>query len=340
MFFYSDDNTTFINKFDALDYKEKTKQQVYFYYHDDIYKGINWTVEPIESLDTLYKQQAQRIRDEYDYIVLCYSGGYDSTNILETFHYNNIKLDKIVVTGPFSRDTTTDQDQNHNGEAYNNAFPYLRELGLDNIVQTIDYTDLYGTPDNFSIFEYGDDWTRYIGGRPSPHHFFWRDLERYVVPKEFQDKKIAIIWGTDKPVLREDPISYELYFEFPDIILTSYARHNQPFRSNTTNINFYWDPQAPLILIKQLHIIKRFFQTHEDNLPLNVNTLVNLIYNFKRPILYKSAKTSDPRFAKRDKFLLSKQESDIFKFYITGLKKVKNYSWHGIYTKRYIIYKP
>ena len=340
MFFYSDDGTTFGNKFAAQDYKEKTRQQIYFYYHDDVYKNINWTIEPPDSLDTLYKQQAQRIRDEYDYVILCYSGGYDSTNILETFFYNNIKLDKIVVTGPFSRDTTTDQDQNHNGEIYNNAFPYLKELGLDSIVQTIDYTDVYGTPEKLSIFSYGDDWAKYIGARQSPHHFFWRDLEKYVVPKEYQDKKIAIIWGTDKPVLKEDNKTYELYFEFPDIVITSYGRQDQIFNSNVTNINFYWDPSAPFILIKQLHIIKKFFQSHEDNLPLKNTTLVNLIYNFKKPLLYKSGKSLDVHLGKRDKFLLNKQDSKIYKFYLQGLKKISKYDLRGIYSKKYIIYKP
>ena len=345
MYYYTDNKKIFSNKLEALKYKQETKQSVYINYYDEVYSTVSWVVEPLDTLDTLYKQQAQRIRDEYDYVVLCYSGGYDSTNILETFHYNNIKLDKIVVAGPYSRDTTTDIDQNHNGEVYNNAFPYLKELGLDSIVQAIDYTELYDNPANFSIYQFGDDWVNHIGARHSPHHFFWRDVERHVVPKEYQNKRIAIIWGIDKPVLKEDKITKELFFEFSDMMISSYGKFNKEYRFNTSDINFYWDPAAPLILIKQLHLIKNLFLTQNITLPYKTDSitgkgLVELIYNFKKPILYKSGKSPLVYIGKRDMFLLKKQPSEIYKFYENGLKKLYGYDLRGIQSKKYIIYKP
>lgn len=56
-----------------------------------------WTIEPEESLRELYKQRAIQIRESYDYLILYYSGGSDSSTILRTFLDNNIFLDEIVT---------------------------------------------------------------------------------------------------------------------------------------------------------------------------------------------------------------------------------------------------
>jgi len=50
-----------------------------------------------ESLDFLYALRARQLREKYDYLVLYFSGGADSTNILKTFIDNNIFLDEIVM---------------------------------------------------------------------------------------------------------------------------------------------------------------------------------------------------------------------------------------------------
>ena len=311
--YYDEFGVRYPNKIKAL---QKTKN-LYFDYYDEVYDKLNWKIEPTESLDFYYKHQAQRIRDEYDYVILCYSGGYDSTNILETFYYNNIKLDKIVVTGPFSQDRLINGDENHNGEIYLNAFPYLKELGLDSITQVIDYTEHYGKIETFSAYNLGESWVEEIGSRFSPHHWFWRDLDRFVIPKQFEDKKVAIIWGTDKPNLRiKNGVKS---FRFIDTAITSYGRTNQPFRSNITNINFYWDPNYPLILLKQLHVIKNL------ELPLTPKPVVNLIYNLKKPLIYKSGKTIGFLIAKRDMFLMNHKDTKIFDFYKQGIKKLEEY---------------
>ena len=46
-----------------------------FYFHDHLFKKFDWTVEPDVSLQNLYKLRAQQIRDEYDYVILSFSGG-------------------------------------------------------------------------------------------------------------------------------------------------------------------------------------------------------------------------------------------------------------------------
>jgi hypothetical protein len=314
-FYYSKDNVTFTNRIQALNYNYETGKNIYLYYYDHIYDKLNWKIEPIESLDFHYRQQAQRIRDEYDYVILCYSGGYDSTHILETFYYNNIKLDKIVITGPFSQDSHFGSDENHNREIYLNAFPHINELSLSNIVQLIDYSTMYGNIKQFSVYELGENWVEEIGCKFSPHHFFWRDLDKFVVPNKYKDKKVAIVWGTDKTYFPENMKIKG--FKFRDGPLTSYSRFHQPKNNNIENINFYWDPNYPLIILKQLHTIKNYR-------PLMPLQYAKLIYNLKKIPIYKSSKSQSPVISKRDYFLINKKNDELFDFYHMGVRKISH----------------
>ena len=311
MCYYSEDNLKFSNRLQAKKYSIENQKDIFYYYNDDVYSKIDWTIEPEGTIDLHYKMQAQRIRDEYDYVILMYSGGYDSSNILEVFHYNNIKLDKIVVTGPFKQDSHSGVDENHNGEIYKNAFPTLSTLGLDSIVQILDFSDYYSDVKQFSVYQLEEEWVEHIGGKYSPYHFVFRDIHKFIVPEKYLDKKVAIIWGTDKP-----RICYERGrkgFYFTDIQINSYSRFNPPRSSNIENVNFYWDVNYPLILIKQLHMIKNGFQKN----------LVSTIYNLKHPLVYKSPKSPYHVISIRDNFLLNHKDSDIYKFYQVGIEKIK-----------------
>ena len=83
--YYFDDGSRFSSKIEALQYSLKLQKNFRLYYFDEVFSSIDWSIEPLNTLQYHYKQQAQRIRDEYDYVILCYSGGADSTNILETY---------------------------------------------------------------------------------------------------------------------------------------------------------------------------------------------------------------------------------------------------------------
>ena len=328
MHYYTEDGQTFVSKLISLRYARQTKQRLFFYYHDDVYSKLNWSLEPPQSLQELYKNQAQRIRDNYDYVILAFSGGYDSSNILETFHYNNIKLDKIVTVGALKQDSEFGVDDNHNGELYHNVFPYTKELGLDSITQVLDYTDYFDTVDNFSLSMYNENWVEEVGAWFSPHHWFWRDIERYVVPKEWRDKKVALIFGKDKPSLYFDDT--DRGFRFTDTGCLGYTDFGKQNNSSMTRINFYWDPDNTDILVKQLHVLKRL---HDINSYIGFNSLMgvqklnsidinNIVYDLKRPILFKSLKSKDNILSIRDNYIKKKKNSDIFDFFLSGIKKI------------------
>jgi len=329
--YYFDDGSKFSSKIEAIQYSLKSQKNFRLYYFDEVFSSIDWSIEPSNTLQYHYKQQAQRIRDEYDYVVLCYSGGADSTNILETYVYNNIKLDKIVVVGALSEDSSKGVDENHNGELYHNVFPYLKDLELEGITQICDYTTLFDKPENFSIYEYGENWVDVVGTRLSPHNWFWRDLHKHVVPIEWRSKKVAIIFGKDKPKLSYHDNKFA--FRFSDIVVNNYG--NIETVDNCDRINFYWDPNYPLIIIKQLHILKSHFNAFKFG-----DSVDNMVYNLKRPLVFKSPKSRLNYLSLRDNFLVNKKNSSIYKFYFDGLhymnKKI-GMNHQTIYSKFYYI---
>ena len=84
----------------ALQQADKTNQPVTWHFHDQAFSKFNWLVEPPGSLEYYYSQRCQQIRDKYDYLILYYSGGADSHNILTSFWKNKIHIDEIFVAFP------------------------------------------------------------------------------------------------------------------------------------------------------------------------------------------------------------------------------------------------
>ncbi|MEN9389816.1 MAG: hypothetical protein RLY61_900 [Candidatus Parcubacteria bacterium] len=309
-FYYAADGKKFNSKIEALKYKNSTGIQIGLYYHDDVYSKVDWKTEPPGSLDFYYKEQAQRLRDQYDYLILCYSGGYDSTNILETFFYNNIKLDKIVIVGAFSQDSEVGSDENHNGELYNNAFPTIKKMGLESITEIYDYTERFDNIDSFSISQYSSEWTHTTGGWFSPHNWWWKDAGNIIVPKNLGSKRAAIIFGRDKPTV----VGKKFYFY--DTAITSYG--NIQSSDNYDVINFYWDPNFTPILVKQLHVLKN---TPNVFLP----TVEKYIYNLKNPLIFKSPKSPTTLLSLRDQYLHKKKNSRVHDLYVSGLKNISSF---------------
>jgi hypothetical protein len=315
IYFYTEDGTKFYSKLEAIEYSKNNNQKLSFYFHDDVYSKVDWKKELKEDLSYYYKQQALRLREKYDYLVLAYSGGYDSTNILETFVQNNIKLDKIVVVGAFSKDSSWGVDENHNGEIYHNAIPYLKQLNLINITEVIDYTD-YLTDENYknlSIYKYGSNWVYEIGSFFSVHNFFWRDAEKILTPKEWSQKKVGFIFGLDKPNL--DDFDGEVSFCFTDAPVILYG--NSVGYENTERVRFYWDPEYTDLLVKQIQQLKE-----KNCFGPNQKAAAKVLYNLKNPLKFESPKSGNVFWSLRDTYLRDMKNTELFEFYQSGLKEI------------------
>jgi len=329
MFYYDVSNTgiTFDNRIDALKYNIQTKNEIRFSYKDNEFNKVNWKQEPKESLAQLYKERAQHIRDNYDYVVLCYSGGIDSTNMLESFYYNNIHIDEIVSVGSFSQDIST-QDVNHNKEIYENVIPTLNHLNLPNTKKTlIDYTEYFRNLNNFSMYQqHGSDYYKYIGVYPSVTYLFWYDIGKFINPKG----KTAILLAVEKPYIRYDEELMKFYTYFDDASLYNYCSYEF---NNVFRLNFYTDPDAEQIIRKQLHTIKNHFidKAIQTNTPIQshiydnyIETIKPLIYDVRNPLKYVAGKSSNQYLSCRDTYLIDNKNSDVYNVYKDMLSKLKN----------------
>lgn len=316
IYFYADDGTKFNSKIAAVEYALKMQQEVKFYFYDDVYSKVDWKKELPHELNYYYKQQALRLRDKFDYLILAYSGGSDSTNILETFVYNDIKLDKIISVGAFSKDPFWGSDENHNGEIYHNVIPCIKKMGLENITEIIDYTK-YLDDENFknlSVFSLGKNWVYDIGAFFSVHNFFWRDAEKIIVPKEWKNKKVGLILGSDKPILHK--ISDKRFISFSDACVTQYG--NSLGFENTERVAFYWDPEFTDVIVKQTQELKK-----RNCFTVNQKEISEIIYNLRNPLSFESPKSGNHFWSLRDTYLKHMKNTELFKFYNEGLKIVE-----------------
>lgn len=338
MFYYSNNWKKFSSKIEALQYNLITGNKINFYYYDDIYEKINWTIEPSASLQDLYKFQAEKIRSEYDYVILCYSGGYDSNQILDTFYQNKIKLDKIVMIGSFSQDDDPMSDENRNLEARLNGFPYINQLGLENITEKIDYSIFFNDIKKLSVFNYDTNWYQNVGGSISPIHWFWKDIENYIVPIKWRDKKTAIIFGVERTGLRSDH-NGRLGFQFTD---AAYAHGGTRKTDYSQRIMFFWDHTFPDIVIKQLHVQRNAMYKIMDKLKVDKYAALDIVrkltfnmmcpktggmksflYSTPRVTVYKSQKSKNTALSLSDSFIMKHKTSDLYKFYTDGIKKLE-----------------
>ena len=251
MFYYDEQGNIFKSKIDAI----KVPQTCYFYYYDKEFLAANWKLEPNESLDELYKQRAQQLRDKYDRIVIAYSGGADSTCVLESFYYNNIHIDEILVVGAFSQDSNFGSDENHNGEIYLNVKPTLNNLNLPNTKITYcDYSLFLGDPNNFSLIkDCGTEYYKEIGSFFSIHNLFWRDIYKYI---EKTNKSTAIVFGEDKPNILPEGDGFCAFFR--DMSFNEYGNFQQ--KDNYKKESFFITPDFPQLTIKQHHILMRLYE--------------------------------------------------------------------------------
>ena len=116
----------FHNKTLALLESKKTGYDLVWVFNNDVYGKIDWTIPIHDSLENLYKKRAQQLRDQYDYLVLYFSGGADSLNILHSFINNNIFLDEIVMQVPEPAMSTFNEEDKSNKNLYLGRFAGLR----------------------------------------------------------------------------------------------------------------------------------------------------------------------------------------------------------------------
>jgi hypothetical protein len=249
----------FYSKLQAIEMHEKTGIHPHWDFNEAVFSSYNWTKEPETDIRELYRQRAQQIRDQYDYVILMFSGGADSTNMLYSFLDNNIKIDE--VTCYINYEATGDKDTFLNTEIVRVALPLLEHLKTEHPwlkQRIIDISQL--TVDFFSSNTNKFSWIYEMNSLFNPNNACRESLPLKI--KEWSDiihqgKKLCVVYANDKPRVIHHPDG-RFSFRFIDILDNAATVKSIAGQQPYTDELFYWTPDKPEILIKQAHMIKNY----------------------------------------------------------------------------------
>lgn len=277
---------------------------VHWDYHENVYDQQPWTVEPPINIEELYKQRALQLREEYDHLVLFYSGGADSHTVLQSFIKNNIKIDEVFCFGAFKAEDRVNQklgwDRNpgyYTREVSSIVKPTLEKLQK---IHKFKITFWDWTDHILDTLSTKEDWFVDVGTRFAPDAIARRQLHeafRHNDRFEGRGKKVAFIYGVDKPRLFRD--DKQVYVAFIDTLLTTGVGNTADIhhRSWENDEYFYWTPNLPQIVIKQAHMIYNHLKktnsistlAHKDlSAPMHLTEYYQMIH----PIIYPSWNTN------------------------------------------------
>jgi hypothetical protein len=251
---YTVGNKFFKDKIHALAFnKLNHTDKINLYFLDDQWKDVCWNVEPKESMHELMDIRCKQLRDSYKHISLLFSGGYDSTTILNTFIRNNLTVDELII---WKREWLPNDVQ---------EFSYAYEVGKQikkNIWPNIKLTVYTKSIQDIITYykKYGKKWIENSGNRLG--------LDKNVRDFEFETKKelwglhekkdYIVIEGRDKP--RLDFVDNRWYSTMHDILLTDCM--------NNSAEHFYFSADFPELHVKQCYLMIRWLEknfqcTHE-----------------------------------------------------------------------------
>jgi hypothetical protein len=283
-FYQVGDRRTY-SKLEAIELHRQTGIHPHWNFNEEFFSSYDWTVEPSEDLETLYARRAQQIRDTYDYVVVAYSGGVDSDNIIKSFVNNNIKLDEILTYNVYKSHNNYKHVDTH--ELVQKAWPTIKSLkdqGIDFKHRHLDLSDQV-----FQILQ--DTNMRLNRAYYASTHFgsihlsatYLRETEPDYIKLSESNKKMVFVWGTDKPRIYYENEKFCL--KFLDLVDNGVRVRTQMLnRQNEYDELFYWSPESVDIICKQGHILKNFFKQCHSFISSDDGFNSNLLSNNVGPI--------------------------------------------------------
>lgn len=355
---------TFTSKNLAYVESLRTNQKLIFFYNDNVFSKYDWTVEPEPqvSINEFYRRRAQQLRDSYDYIVLQYSGGPDSQNVLDTFLNYGIKLDEIVNFNSYQ------STQKIIGTTHNADYVYNVKPNIDSIINNFGNTIKVSIIDEVEMSK--KVWSEYSnqdyfellfssGTFPSVWMMrgIWVKHVKHIWDKILNGKKVCVILGTDKTNLRlhkpGEGVLNKYFTDFNDILSCDAST----LMENDTTLNghnivelFYHTPKFPELTIKQAHTLKKVVEKCDEScfesfLNYEVNDcrtafvclskkyrMVNLKYDIYHKAVYPFWKTNiitpKPKYfgnRSMDCWWVDSMEETDKKVWVNGMDKFKKY---------------
>lgn len=342
------------SKIEALELNKRLGHTVQYRFNDHVFDCYDWTKEPSASLTELYQQRARQIRDQYDYLVLFYSGGADSHNMLMSFVSQGIYIDEICSFG--SLDGDRDRESTFNKEVFVTAGPNSQRLIQNNpryATTKWRYLDLsQSIADLFAKIGVAD--FAYIGNSTFSVNNIARQYMREWQPDwlaVMQNQSLCFVWGHDKPRTMHRDGKFGLHFlDINDNCVG--PRVQQLNHAHWHDELFYNSPDLPELTIKQAHEIMRWSKNTDTTDSRWTQTVTGLghcikhhgqdwsawwitqdgissiIYPWFDPMQYYAAKPRNSIFSERDRWYWADAVLGAkFNMVVDGIRKGLPDSW-------------
>jgi len=266
----------------ALEANRNNRGQVKFIFHDEVYAAANPKLEPTSSLLELYVERVRQLRAKYDYVVLMYSGGADSNNILKCFEHAGEQLDEIVS---FVDSSYRNRDSRISSEVYRVALPEVTEYQKAHPeceYRLLEIRDIQTRLFNDSSFKFDayQDLTYHMVPFSIMHYYGVNYIDKY---RDLHNagKRVCIIHGVDKVPLKLGQLGQDKKWVFRFNDFSSFFGHKHYFRDLPFYDEFfYWTPDLPQIVIKQAHVISRcldYFDSTNFQTPYRTEQAQNIL---------------------------------------------------------------
>ena len=325
------------SKVEAIEIGRRLNIAPTWHYNDEVFGAVDWTKEPAESLDSMYMRRAQDISNTHDYVILYYSGGADSHNMLESFVRSGARIDEIVSFHADQVGVPSPNNPLGRSEVFETAVPYVQQLKDSGRLPAHVKHRLVNQKETVSQFCKTVNWLDYpylinstFGLHNGARQYFREYIEdwRRIIES---GKKLVMVWGWEKPrVMHED----RFYVNFVDTLDGCVGpEHQRMGRSDWYDEMFYSTPDMPEIAIKQAHLVKNFLKLAPEDHPwltdsvtglghvikhrpdhswcakwLSQDALSMIVYPWFNPSLYYEKKNFDTFFTHRDQWFWSDQE--------------------------------
>lgn len=254
-----------VSKVQALELGTQLNIHPTWHFCDDIWNAQDWKTEPPESILELYKKRARQIREQYDTVVINYSGGSDSQTIVNAFLDANCHIDEIVTQWNSTIDANVNS-ASADPDSIENEFKYTTAPGINEIIKRspqtrINYIDIseqavaaYTNPEDYT-------WIYKSSEHLNPVYQTRWDPTVALDNRRILDtgRRVAFVSGIDKPRVTIKDNHYSLYFIDSLVNNGGMATPDNNY-DNYDRVLFFWTPDMPEIVIKQAHMIRSWFK--------------------------------------------------------------------------------
>ena len=257
----------FYSKAMAVEYASRTGEQLHFDYFNSFYNTIDWSTEPSESLQKLYKQRAEQLLSKYDHVVLLLSGGSDSTAVVNTFIRNGLKpaevvsyqlLNKVIDNKSITNIEVTISASKTAKACEDAGIPY-RIINLWDNIKDVKY--------DYKFFETAD--TRMCIDNLIKIEGLHKDKK--LLELVSAGKKVCLVNGLEKPrVFIKDGYWTTAHLDGP--LGSNFWGRDMMDNHGIYLERFFTTTDVPAINVKQCHVI---IQHYEQNVPDYKNLLIH-----------------------------------------------------------------